>query len=46
MDIGIIDIKGSLPCFEGFGGLPTKIIDENNTSEIKDLNMLIIPGGV
>ncbi|WP_292460808.1 cobyrinic acid a,c-diamide synthase [Methanothermococcus sp.] len=45
MDIGIIDIKGSLPCFESFGNLPTKIIDENNTSEIKDLNMLIIPGG-
>lgn len=45
MDIGIIDIKGSLPCFEDFGNLPTKIIDENNINEIKDLNMLIIPGG-
>ncbi|WP_048057866.1 cobyrinic acid a,c-diamide synthase [Methanothermococcus okinawensis] len=45
MEIGILDIKGSLPCFESFGNLPTKIIDENNFSEIKDLNMLIIPGG-
>lgn len=45
MEIGILDIKGSLPCFENFGNLPTKIIDENNTKEIKDLNMLIIPGG-
>jgi cobyric acid synthase len=45
MEIGLIDIKGSLPCFENFGNLPTKIIDESNIDEIKDLNMLIIPGG-
>lgn len=45
MEIGLIDIKGTLPCFENFGNLPTKIIDENNISEIKDLEMLIIPGG-
>ena len=45
MDIGLIDIKGSLPCFENFGNLPTKIIDEDNIAEIRDLNILIIPGG-
>ncbi|ABO35950.1 cobyrinate a,c-diamide synthase [Methanococcus maripaludis C5] len=45
MEIGLIDIKGTLPCFENFGNLPTKIIRENNISEIKDLEMLIIPGG-
>ncbi|WP_459201569.1 cobyrinic acid a,c-diamide synthase [Methanococcus sp. CF] len=45
MEIGLIDIKGTLPCFEDFGNLPTKIIQENNVSEIKDLEMLIIPGG-
>jgi cobyric acid synthase len=45
MEIGILDIKGSLPCFEYFGNLPTKIIDENNVNDIKDLDMLIIPGG-
>ncbi|EHP87215.1 AAA family ATPase [Methanotorris formicicus] len=45
MEIGILDIKGSLPCFENFGNLPTKIIDENNIKDIKDLDMLIIPGG-
>ncbi|WP_423793378.1 cobyrinic acid a,c-diamide synthase [Methanocaldococcus indicus] len=43
--IGILDVKGSLPCFEDFGNLPTKIIDENNYKEIKDLELLIIPGG-
>jgi cobyric acid synthase len=45
MEIGLIDIKGTLPCFENFGNLPTKIIHENNISKIKDLEMLIIPGG-
>ena len=45
MEIGILDIKGSLPLFEDFGNLPTKIIDEKNYKEIKDLNALIIPGG-
>ena len=45
MEIGILDIKGSLPLFEDFGNLPTKIIDEKNYKEIKDLDALIIPGG-
>ncbi|WP_457611865.1 AAA family ATPase [Methanocaldococcus sp.] len=45
MEIGILDIKSSLPCFESFGNLPTKIITENNLKEIKDLDALIIPGG-
>lgn len=40
-----MDIKGSLPLFEDFGNLPTKIITENNYKEIKDLDALIIPGG-
>ncbi len=43
--IGILDIKGTLPLFEDFGNLPTKIIDENNYKDIKDLELLIIPGG-
>ncbi|ENN96298.1 cobyrinic acid a,c-diamide synthase [Methanocaldococcus villosus KIN24-T80] len=45
MDIGILDIKGALPLFEDFGNLPTKIIDEKNYKEIRDLLALIIPGG-
>ena len=45
MEIGILDIRGSLPLFEDFGNLPTKIITENNYKEIKDLDALIIPGG-
>jgi len=45
MEIGILDIKGALPCFENFGNLPTKIIDENNVKIIDDLDMLIIPEG-
>ena len=45
MEIGLLDINGTLPCFEGFGSLPTKIIDEKNIFEIKDLDMLVIPGG-
>ncbi|UXM84722.1 AAA family ATPase [Methanococcus aeolicus] len=45
MEIGILDIKGALPCFENFGNLPTKIIDENNVKIINDLDMLIMPGG-
>ncbi len=40
-----MDIKGSLPLFEDFGDLPTKIIDEKNFKEIKDLDCIIIPGG-
>ena len=45
MEIGILDIRGSLPLFEDFGNLPTKIITEDNYKEIKDLDALIIPGG-
>ena len=45
MEIGILDIRGSLPLFEDFGNLPTKIVTEDNYKEIKDLDALIIPGG-
>ena len=45
MEIGILDIKGSLPCFENFGDLPTYIVNEDNIFTVKDLDMLIIPGG-
>lgn len=45
MEVGLINVKGSLPCFEDFGNLPTKIINNENYNEIKDLDMLIIPGG-
>ncbi|ABR54928.1 CobB/CobQ domain protein glutamine amidotransferase [Methanococcus vannielii SB] len=45
MEIGLLDINGTLPCFEGFGSIPTKIINEKNISEIKDLEIIIIPGG-
>ncbi|AXI25067.1 cobyrinic acid a,c-diamide synthase [Methanofervidicoccus sp. A16] len=45
MEIGILDIKGSLPCFENFGDLPTLAVNEDNIHTIKDLDMLIIPGG-
>ncbi|HIQ32481.1 MAG TPA: cobyrinic acid a,c-diamide synthase [Methanothermococcus okinawensis] len=45
MEIGILDIKGALPCFEDFGNLPTLAVREDNLHVIKDLDMLIIPGG-
>ncbi len=45
MEIGILDIKNALPLFERFGNLPTCVIDETNYKLIKDLDMLIIPGG-
>ncbi len=47
--IGLLYIKGALPLFENFGGLPTHIVKENglvngeNASEV--LDGLIIPGG-
>lgn len=47
--IGLVYVSGSLPCFEGFGNLPTDLvrkdalIDGKPASEILDL--LIIPGG-
>ncbi|MBW9222585.1 cobyrinic acid a,c-diamide synthase [Methanothermococcus sp. SCGC AD-155-C09] len=45
MEIGLLDIKGSLPAFERFGNLPTVLITEKNIDVIKDLDMLILPGG-
>jgi len=45
MEIGLLDIKGSLPSFERFGNLPTVLITEKNIDIIKDLDMLILPGG-
>ncbi|MBW9223918.1 cobyrinic acid a,c-diamide synthase [Methanothermococcus sp. SCGC AD-155-E23] len=45
MEIGILDIKGALPSFENFGNLPTLAVREDNLHVIKDLDMLIIPGG-
>ncbi len=47
--IGLAYLPGALPCFEGFGNLPTDIICEDGlvagkpSSEI--LDMLIVPGG-
>jgi cobyric acid synthase len=47
--IGLVYVPGALPCFEGFGSLPTDLIQEDGlldgkpASEILDL--LIIPGG-
>ena len=47
--IGIVYVKGSLPLFENFGGLPTHIVKENgmvNGQKASDvLDGLIIPGG-
>ena len=49
MDIGLVYIKGSLPVFENFGKLPTKIVKETGLVEGKKahkvLDGLIIPGG-
>jgi cobyric acid synthase len=47
--IGLVYVPGALPCFEGFGSLPTDLIQEDGrvdgkpASEILDL--LIVPGG-
>ena len=47
--IGLVYVPGALPCFEGFGSLPTDLIHEDGrvdgkpASEILDL--LIVPGG-
>lgn len=47
--IGLAYLPGSLPCFEGFGGLPTDIVkgdgvvDGSPASDV--LDMMIIPGG-
>jgi cobyric acid synthase len=49
MKIGIIYVKGSLPLFEDFGGLPTHIVNKNGMVNGKKahkvLEGLIIPGG-
>lgn len=49
MKIGIVYVKGSLPLFENFGGLPTHIVNEkgmvNGLKAHKVLDGLIIPGG-
>jgi cobyric acid synthase len=47
--VGLVYVSGALPCFEGFGSLPTDLIRENGlvngkpASEVLDL--LIVPGG-
>lgn len=47
--IGLLYVKGSLPCFENFGHLPTHIVKENGLvngeKAHKALDGLIIPGG-
>ena len=47
--IGLLYVKGSLPCFENFGNLPTHIVKENGLvngeKAHKVLDGLIIPGG-
>ncbi|HTX61339.1 MAG TPA: cobyrinic acid a,c-diamide synthase, partial [Methanobacterium sp.] len=47
--IGILYVKGSLPAFEGFGGIPTHLVKENGLVKGKKahkvLDGLIIPGG-
>jgi len=47
--VGLVYVPGALPCFEGFGSLPTDLIREDGlvngkpASEVLDL--LIVPGG-
>jgi len=47
--IGLLYVKGSLPAFEDFGGLPTHLVKENGLVKgikaHKVLDGLIIPGG-
>ena len=47
--IGLVYVPGALPCFEGFGSLPTDLIPEDGRVEGKPaseiLDMLIVPGG-
>ncbi len=47
--IGLIYVKGALPCFETFGNLPTDLIREDGLVDGKQasdiLDMIIIPGG-
>jgi cobyric acid synthase len=45
----LVYVPGALPCFEGFGSLPTDLIQEDGRVDGKPaseiLDMLIIPGG-
>ena len=47
--IGLVYLPGGLPCFEGFGSLPTELVGKDGlvqgqpASEV--LDMIIIPGG-
>jgi cobyrinic acid a,c-diamide synthase len=47
--IGLVYVPGALPCFEGFGRLPTDIIQKDGSvdglSASEVLDMLIVPGG-
>lgn len=47
--IGLLYVKGSLPLFENFGGLPTHVVKENGLvngqKASKVLDGLILPGG-
>ncbi|MBP2144506.1 cobyric acid synthase [Methanococcus voltae] len=45
MEIGLLSVKNTLPFFENFGNLPTKLISESNMKDISDLDLFIIPGG-
>jgi cobyric acid synthase len=45
----LVYVPGALPCFEGFGSLPTDLINEDGRVDCKPaseiLDMLIVPGG-
>jgi cobyric acid synthase len=47
--VGLVYVPGALPCFEGFGRLPTDLIRKDGRVEGKPasevLDLLIIPGG-
>ncbi|MCP8312930.1 MAG: AAA family ATPase [archaeon] len=47
--IGLVYVPGALPCFEGFGSLPTDVVREDGLVHGKPaseaLDMIIIPGG-
>jgi cobyric acid synthase len=47
--IGLVYVKGALPCFEEFGNLPTDLVPENGIIDgqvaADVLDMIIIPGG-
>ncbi|MDI6643985.1 MAG: AAA family ATPase [Methanobacteriaceae archaeon] len=49
MNIGLVYVKGSVPAFENFGNLPTKLVKETGLVDgkkaHKELDGLIIPGG-